>query len=163
MRVLVIGSEGFIGKALVRRLRAGAPIGPKGERAEMLTRLDLRLEPCGAAQGLTTELGVAGDICDRSVLEPAVADGMDIVFHLASVPGGAAERNFELGLKVNLESTVNLLEVSSCGLFAARLRRWVFAAASRHRCTPADQRHAVDILERFDSGIECRPQRSVPG
>jgi len=36
---------------------------------------------------------------------------VDCVFHLASIPGGAAERNFELGLKVNLESTINLLEV----------------------------------------------------
>jgi nucleoside-diphosphate-sugar epimerase len=44
-------------------------------------------------------------------LERAVAGGVDCVFHLASVPGGAAERNFELGLKVNLESTINLLEV----------------------------------------------------
>ena len=32
------------------------------------------------------------------------------MFHLASVPGGAAESSFELGLRVNLEATVELLE-----------------------------------------------------
>jgi D-erythronate 2-dehydrogenase len=111
MRVLVIGSAGFIGQTLVRRLRAGVPVGPEGEPAGTLTQLDLRPVQSGPAGSGVSERFIAGDICDRALLEHAVADGVDCVFHLASVPGGAAERNFELGLKVNLESTINLLEV----------------------------------------------------
>ncbi|MGC4085488.1 MAG: hypothetical protein QM736_26035 [Vicinamibacterales bacterium] len=33
------------------------------------------------------------------------------MFHLASIPGGAAEENFELGMKVNLHATMDMLEV----------------------------------------------------
>ena len=130
MRVLVIGSEGFIGQALVRRLLTGAAVGPDGAPASELTRVDLRFDarqgaghavaapvgappagtaPVSAATGIA-ERRIAGDIVDRAILEQAIAGGVDCVFHLASVPGGAAERNFELGLKVNLESTVSLLE-----------------------------------------------------
>lgn len=111
MRVLVIGSEGFIGQALIRRLRAGAAVGPRGERTTLITRLDLRVGPSHPPGTSIAEREIAGDICDRAVLEQAVELGVDCVFHLASVPGGAAERDFELGLKVNLESTVNVLEV----------------------------------------------------
>ena len=35
---------------------------------------------------------------------------MDVVFHLASVPGGAAERDYVLGRSVNLDATLRLLE-----------------------------------------------------
>ena len=53
-------------------------------------------------------------------------DGVDCVFHLASIPGGAAEDNFELGLRVNLDATLSLLEL----LRAA-------ARARRRSCSPA--------------------------
>jgi len=35
---------------------------------------------------------------------------VDAVFHLASIPGGLAERNYELGRQVNLDATLQLLE-----------------------------------------------------
>jgi hypothetical protein len=73
VRVLVIGSEGFIGRTLVRRLRSGAPFGPKGEPAGMLTRLDLRFGSSETAGPSDSERCVAGDICERAVLERAVA------------------------------------------------------------------------------------------
>jgi len=40
-----------------------------------------------------------GDIADPAVLSRAIAGGVDCVFHLASIPGGASEQNFELGLR----------------------------------------------------------------
>ena len=128
MRVVVIGSEGFIGQALVAALRAGAPLGAAGERASLITRLDLRMAGAmaGAAQAAGAEVPsgpgtagtltlvaqrcVEGDICDRAVLARAFEGGVECVFHLASIPGGAAEQNFELGLRINLQATIDVLE-----------------------------------------------------
>jgi D-erythronate 2-dehydrogenase len=109
MRVLVIGSEGFIGQTLVRRLRAGAKFGARGATATRIVRLDVRM-PADAPGSGARERCIAGDITDPAVLESALAGGIDCVFHLASVPGGAAERDFALGLRVNLQSGISLLE-----------------------------------------------------
>jgi len=38
-----------------------------------------------------------------------LADGVDVVFHLVSVPGGAAEAQYELGYQVNLLASLELL------------------------------------------------------
>ncbi|HXI77719.1 MAG TPA: NAD-dependent epimerase/dehydratase family protein [Steroidobacteraceae bacterium] len=125
MRVLVIGSEGFVGKSLMRRLRAGAAIGTLGRSATLISRLDLHMESAGAATPGPTERCIAGDLGERAVLEAAIAGGVDCIFHLASVPGGAAERDFELGLKVNLQSMIALLEVLRS---AGNRPRMVFAS-----------------------------------
>jgi D-erythronate 2-dehydrogenase len=107
MRVLVIGSEGFIGQCLVRRLLAGAPVGPAAQPVTRVALLDQRI---GAhAPDARLQL-LPGDISDPAVLQQALADGVDCVFHLASVPGSAAEQNFELGLKVNLRATIEVFE-----------------------------------------------------
>lgn len=112
MKVLVIGSEGFIGQALVARLLAGDKVGHDvgtgGKPATQVTLLDMRVAPRAADPRVRA---VEGDICDRAVLNRAIEGGVDCVFHLASIPGGAAEQNFELGLKVNLHATLDLLEV----------------------------------------------------
>lgn len=107
MKVLVVGSEGFIGQALVSRLLKGTPVAGGGA-ATQVTLLDLRIAPRAADPRVRT---IEGDICDRAVLGRAIDGGVDAVFHLASIPGGAAEQNFELGLKVNLQATIELLEV----------------------------------------------------
>ncbi len=109
MRVLVVGGEGFIGQALVARLQRGAVI--HGKAASLVTVLDQRVT--GGAQGTAAcrLRAVEGDIANPAVLARAIEGGVDCVFHLASIPGGAAEQNFELGMRVNLHATERLLEV----------------------------------------------------
>jgi nucleoside-diphosphate-sugar epimerase len=106
MRVVVVGGEGFIGQALVARLRRGAGIG--GAAASLITVLDQRIPSRAADPKLRY---VEGDIGEPAVLARAIEGGVDCVFHLASIPGGASEQNFELGMRVNLHATLNLLEV----------------------------------------------------
>ncbi len=50
----------------------------------------------------------SGDIADPAVLRRALAGGVHFVFHLASVPGGLAERDYALGYRVNLQATHEL-------------------------------------------------------
>lgn len=108
MKVLVVGSEGFIGQALVARLLAGASTDQPLGTVRQITRLDVRIADRARDDRLQA---IEGDITDRTILSRAIAGGIDCVFHLASIPGGAAERNFELGLAVNLQATIDLLEV----------------------------------------------------
>jgi nucleoside-diphosphate-sugar epimerase len=105
MKVVVVGGEGFIGQGLVARLRRGAGIG--GAAASLITVLDQRIPSRAADPKLRY---VEGDIGEPAVLARAIEGGVDCVFHLASIPGGASEQNFELGMRVNLHATLNLLE-----------------------------------------------------
>src|ERR1700733_5011424 len=121
MKVLVVGGAGFIGQALVARLRRGATIG--GRAVPRITVLDQRL-PVRLDDARMRY--IEADISDPAALEHSIEGGVDYVFHLASIPGGAAERDFDLGMKVNLHSTLALLEVLRLG---AGLPKLVFASS----------------------------------
>jgi nucleoside-diphosphate-sugar epimerase len=121
MKVLVVGGAGFIGQALVARLRGGATI--DGRAVSRITVLDQRLpKRLDDARMRYIET----DISEPAALEQGIQGGVDCVFHLASIPGGAAERDFELGMKVNLHSTLALLEVLRFGAGQPKL---VFASS----------------------------------
>ncbi len=107
MNIVVTGADGFIGRALVARLLSSDVLPGLGDARRRVTLLDQRFS--GPVADTRVRL-VSGDISDRGVLRDALADGVDCVFHLASVPGGAAESGFELGMRVNLEATLGLLE-----------------------------------------------------
>jgi D-erythronate 2-dehydrogenase len=121
MRVLIVGGEGFIGQALGARLRRGASI--DGRMASRITVLDQHVVHRIDDPRMRY---VEADISERAALERAIDGGVDCVFHLASVPGGAAERDFELGMKVNLHSTLGLLEALR---LAAGTPKLVFASS----------------------------------
>ena len=55
---------------------------------------------------------------------------MDVVFHLASVPGGHAELNYELGRQGNLDATLKLLEAARAQTIGgAKAPVFVFASS----------------------------------
>ena len=72
------------------------------------------------------EQHVSGSIADPAVRAKAFAQPVDVVFHLASVPGGAAEKNYELGRSINLDATLGLLEDLR---LQAKPPRFVFASS----------------------------------
>lgn len=107
MNVLVTGGNGFVGRELVRRLLAAGEILPGQGPLTRLTVADM------SGDGLPDDPRlhvVCGSIADPAVLDAALDAPPQLVFHLASIPGGAAERNYELGLKVNLHATLELFE-----------------------------------------------------
>lgn len=107
MRILVTGAAGYIGSALVRSL---------GEHAVVAT--DQSAMPFTDA--------IVGNIAYPKFARSLVTPQIDVVFHLASLVSGGAEQNFELGTKVNLDATRDLLE--ACRL-AGHRPKFVFASS----------------------------------
>jgi nucleoside-diphosphate-sugar epimerase len=106
VNILITGADGFIGRCLVSRLLSAGEIPGLGEsrRLVLLDRGFASLSPEARVRA------VAGDFADSAILREAFAQPVDCIFHLASIPGGAAEADFERGLNVNLEGTLKLLE-----------------------------------------------------
>lgn len=105
MRVLITGANGFVGRQLVLQLLKTGVIGERAIGSVLL--LDERLD--GFAEDPRLRLH-RGSITDAALLRRLLADGIDVVFHLVSVPGGAAERDYRLGYQVNLMASLELLE-----------------------------------------------------
>ncbi|UAJ12572.1 NAD-dependent epimerase/dehydratase family protein [Glacieibacterium megasporae] len=98
VRVVVTGAAGFIGRAVVDRIERGA-LGPVTE---------LRLNDVQAFERPSAVV-ITGTYADPHVRARLVECGVDVLFHLASLPGGAAEREPALGRSVNLDGSLALL------------------------------------------------------
>ena len=94
MRIAITGAGGFVGRALTRRLQ--------GEHTLVL--IDHQLEPFHGAHCHV------GDLGDKALLSTALADGCDALVHLATVPGGAAEADPAEAWRVNIDSTMAVID-----------------------------------------------------
>lgn len=101
-QVLVTGAAGFIGARLVRRLLDE----PRFADAQF-TLGDLTLDTAPSDPRVRS---VEGDFSDPAVRGDLLAETPDLVFHLASILGGAAEADYEGSRRVNLDGTLSLLE-----------------------------------------------------
>ena len=111
MRVLITGAGGFIGQRLTQRLARNP--GVLSGAIHEIVLLDVRAPEGSVSATRATSPAVRwieGDLTDQPALVAAVKGGVDYVFHLASVPGGAAEANFDSGLRANVDGTRMLLD-----------------------------------------------------
>lgn len=95
MRVAVTGAGGFVGRHLVNRLLQ------EGCAVRALDSLDIAI-PTGAQV-------LVGDLGDPSVRHRFLADGIDALVHLATVPGGAAEADPVASRRVNVDAMYDLM------------------------------------------------------
>ncbi len=112
MRIVVLGGAGFIGKKLVLKLLTKGQVSLNGH--PMATIEKLVVFDKTKAQGLPNDARletIDGDICDGDTIRELFREQTDVIFHLAAVVSGEAEKNFELGMQVNLQANLQLLEI----------------------------------------------------
>src|SRR4029079_5717010 len=111
MKVVITGGAGFLGKKLATRLlQQGSIVGPKGSKEPVseLVLFDVA-HATGAFLSDKRVKTVAGDIANPATVAGLVT-GASSVFHLAAVVSAGAEADFDLGYRVNLDGTRNVLE-----------------------------------------------------
>lgn len=105
MHVVITGANGFVGSALTQRLLSDGLVGDVS--LSRLTLVDQRF----SVQFNDPRVSVTtGDFGEVRVLDVIFRHPVDLVFHLASVPGSLAEREPTLGLRVNLLATLALFD-----------------------------------------------------
>lgn len=127
MKVVITGGAGFLGQLLVRALCARGRLTDAAgveREIEQIVAID---------QGHTQRLFVdervgyvVGDISVPALLKHVLATDTAVLFHLAAVVSGAAEADFDLGMRVNLDGTRALLD--ACRLQRAQVKL-VFASS----------------------------------
>src|SRR3954471_20476707 len=106
MRILVTGAAGYIGSALAR----------------FLAERDIDV----IATDQSAPAPLIGNIAYPQFARSLITPEIGAVLHLASLVSGGAEQNFELGTKVNLDATRDLLE--ACRL-AGHCPKFIFASS----------------------------------
>jgi nucleoside-diphosphate-sugar epimerase len=121
MKIVITGGGGFIGFKLAKALLARGTLA-----AEKITRVTLvdQAFPVDLPEDPRLET-LAGDISDAAFAARAIAPDTASIFHLAAVVSGAAEADFDLGMRVNLAGMRNVLD---CARRCAR-PRLVFASS----------------------------------
>lgn len=103
MHITILGGGGFLGRKLAQRLAAGALPHCTG-----LTLFDLHAPAPLEAPFPVRCLG--GDVADPAQVKAAIPPGTGLVVHLAAVVSAAAEADFDLGMRVNLQGTLAVIE-----------------------------------------------------
>ncbi|NUT60171.1 NAD-dependent epimerase/dehydratase family protein [Herbaspirillum sp. C9C3] len=112
MKVLVTGAGGFIGATLLRLLQQTGQVGTR--RIARLAAMDKHLPSLP-----DTVESIEGQLQDAQVQSRLAQFGADLCFHLAAVPGGAAEADPALSRRVNLDATLDLFNLLAEGRAAA--------------------------------------------
>jgi len=156
MKVLIFGGSGFLGKRLAGELLE------KGEldlgKINTLVLFDKVL-----SQDFPDDPRmecVKADFNDETAIRDVLQSPPDIIFHLAAIVSGEAEKNLELGMEVNLHATLQLLEIcreldqhprlvfaSSCAVFGGDVsKKIVDETAPKPRSSYGTQKAIAELL-----------------
>jgi nucleoside-diphosphate-sugar epimerase len=130
MKVVITGGGGFIGSKLAQALLARGTLADSDGRPRKISRLVLADQAFPDLPADARLEKLAGDISDPQFAARAIAPDTDAIFHLAAVVSGAAETDFDLGMRVNLGGARAVLDRARlvCDK-AARPPRLVFASS----------------------------------
>ncbi len=111
-KIVMTGGNGFIGRRLARALlERGDVVSADGTRGPLdtLVLFDIaRLDDELARDGRVEQ--IVGDIADPAAIGAVIDAQTAAVFHFGAVVSAGAEADFDLGIRVNLDGTRNVLE-----------------------------------------------------
>jgi len=112
MKVVITGGAGFIGRQLAERLAKLGELPDAGGKAAKIDEIILfdAVEGTPLASPRVPLRAVTGDVAARAPLRQIIGAETGAVFHLAAVVSAAAEADFDLGMRVNLDGTLAVLE-----------------------------------------------------
>jgi len=126
MKAVITGGGGFIGSKLAQALLARGTLAGSSGRPQEISRLVLADQAFPDLPADARLERLAGDISDPQFAARAIAPDTDAIFHLAAVVSGAAEADFDLGMRVNLGGARAVLDQARR---CARPPRLVFASS----------------------------------
>jgi len=111
MQVLITGGCGFIGKKLAVKLLEKGSLTDSSGVSRPIDRLIVHdiIHPEPALPDDPRLTVRAGDFTDPAELDAILGPDTGVVFHLAAVVSGGAEADFDLGMRVNLTGSEQLL------------------------------------------------------
>ncbi len=105
MKILIIGAAGMIGRKLTQKLII------ENKKSNQISNLILQdIIPVNKPNTAIKTSLLSGDISKESHCADLVEMKPDIIFHLASVVSGEAEKDFDKGWLMNTRATWHLLE-----------------------------------------------------
>lgn len=156
MHVLILGGGGFIGHRLAQELLEQARLAV-GEISHL--KIVDRTFPSERIRDSRVDY-VEGDFGDDSSLRKILHDRPALIFHLAAVVSGEAEKDFELGMRINFHASLQLLErcrkdgirprivfASSCAVFGGDVTKVVDdVTGPKPRSSYGTQKAMVELL-----------------
>ncbi|MBK7372594.1 MAG: NAD-dependent epimerase/dehydratase family protein [Saprospiraceae bacterium] len=111
MHILILGGGGFLGQKLAKQLITNQSITVNGVPGQ-ITKIELldRFWPQHKVEDPIL-IYTQGDITDEAVVQYALNAKPHVIFQLAAIVSGEAEKNFDLGMQVNLLANLRLLEM----------------------------------------------------
>ncbi len=156
MHVLILGGGGFLGKRL-----AGELLMKGGLNQGQLTQLTLMdfAFPEDMPEDPILEC-IKEDFSDEAAIRKVLQQQPDVIFHLAAIVSGEAERNLDVGMKVNFHASLQLLELcrqltihprivfaSSCAVFGGDVSKVIIDETSaKPRSSYGTQKAMVELL-----------------
>ncbi len=128
MHIAILGAEGMIGRKLCQRLLADGKLGHTPIERLTLADVVAPATPVSAPGVQVTHTTV--DFSSPQAAQALVAGRPDVIFHLAAIVSGEAERDFDKGYRVNLDGSRYLFEaIRSAAAQAPWCPRVVFASS----------------------------------
>jgi nucleoside-diphosphate-sugar epimerase len=112
MKVLITGGAGFLGQRLAKQLLERGELTDSDGKTQRIDQLVLVDVVPANDFGDARVRVVTGDIADGALLRQAIDTDTGSIFHLAAIVSGQAEADFDLGMRINLDASRLLLDIS---------------------------------------------------